>query len=306
MSSAGSPPPEAPPLRSPVADEWTDPSDEFTWLAEMADGLELPVPRVRRHTHGELSVLRWGDARPRLALLHGRGQNAHTFDSVLVRLGEPAISIDLPGHGHSQWRGDHDYSAQANAVAVARLLEAFPEVELCVGMGLGGLTLIRLAATHPELVPRCLLIDITPRVERDVSHLSSASTMMHNQDTFETFGELCAWALRTLGTDDYQALRRGLWHNSRPTSGGGRTWRSDRSPASRPTDGAALWHDVTALPPRTKLLAASAAGVVTPADVARLLTLNPCVEVRWIETRHHSIHSAQPDLVADEIRSQLR
>ncbi|MFC7362444.1 alpha/beta fold hydrolase [Nocardioides astragali] len=274
----------------------------------MAGELAVDPPRVQRRAHGNLSVLHWGDARPRVALFHGRGQNAHTFDSVLLRLGEPAISVDLPGHGHSQWRPDHDYSPDGNAVALADLLDAHRDVEVCVGMSLGGLTLIRLAATRPELVPRCVLIDITPRDERarEVPQRSSEIALMRNQDTFESFEHLCAWAFNVLGTADAPALRRGLWHNSRPVEGGGRTWRSDRSPAARnATSSGELWRDATALPAGTRLLAASGAGVVTPLDAARLVAVNPGIEVRWIDTETHSIHSAEPDVVADEIRSQL-
>ena len=54
--------------------------------------------------------------------LHGGGQNAHTWDTVIVGLGEPALAVDLPGHGHSGWRADGDYSPQNNAAALAPVL----------------------------------------------------------------------------------------------------------------------------------------------------------------------------------------
>ena len=58
-----------------------------------------------------------------MIFLHGGGQNAHTWDTVIVGLGEPALAVDLPGHGHSGWREDGDYSPQNNAAALAPVLQ---------------------------------------------------------------------------------------------------------------------------------------------------------------------------------------
>ncbi|EUA93363.1 alpha/beta hydrolase fold family protein [Mycobacterium ulcerans str. Harvey] len=82
---------------------------------------------------------------------------------MIVGLGEPALAVDLPGHGHSAWRQDGDYSPQHNADAlVPALRELAPEAEFVVGMSLGGLTAIRLGALAPELVDELVLIDVTP------------------------------------------------------------------------------------------------------------------------------------------------
>ena len=56
-------------------------------------------------------------------LLHGGGQNAHTWDTVALALGRPLIAIDLPGHGHSARRADRDYGPWRNAEAVAVVLD---------------------------------------------------------------------------------------------------------------------------------------------------------------------------------------
>lgn len=106
--------------------------------------------------------MRWGRT-PRIIFLHGGGQNAHTWDTVIVGLGEPALAVDLPGHGHSDWREDGDYSPQNNAAALAPVLsELAPQADLVVGMSLGGLTAIRLAAVAPALVDELVLVDVTP------------------------------------------------------------------------------------------------------------------------------------------------
>ncbi|EUA56570.1 hydrolase domain protein [Mycobacterium xenopi 4042] len=37
-------------------------------------------------------------------------------------LGEPALAVDLPGHGRSAWRDDGDYSPRRNAATLMPVL----------------------------------------------------------------------------------------------------------------------------------------------------------------------------------------
>src|SRR5256714_13566209 len=139
--------------------------DEFGLFHENAAEYGIPYdgpPKVRRELveiepGRSLSALVWGDADPELVFLHGGAQNAHTWDTVALALNRPLVAIDLPGHGHSDWREDHHYSppSLADDVAVA-MADLAPRAEAVVGMSLGGLTAISLAARHPELVARLM------------------------------------------------------------------------------------------------------------------------------------------------------
>ena len=92
-------------------------------------GLSLTAPpRVTRAAFTvadgqSVSAIAWGDAEPELVLLHGGGQNAHTWDTVALALGRPLLAVDLPGHGHSGRREDRDYGPWRNAEAVASVIE---------------------------------------------------------------------------------------------------------------------------------------------------------------------------------------
>ncbi|BCI92375.1 hypothetical protein NIIDMKKI_75810 [Mycobacterium kansasii] len=114
-----------------ISDDELTGLSEFDLLAENAEqaGATGPLPAVERveadTAGGRISALRWGGSAPRVVFLHGGGQNAHTWDTVIVGLGEPALAVDLPGHGHSGWREDGDYSPQHNADALAPVLRGW-------------------------------------------------------------------------------------------------------------------------------------------------------------------------------------
>src|SRR5689334_13290614 len=108
--------PRATPPRSGCTSSWASPCaaapsssfyeppvsepPEFDSLAEAADELGLDAARIppvsREFTSlpggQQISYLRWGTSEPELVLLHGGGQNAHTWDLVLLLLGRPAIA----------------------------------------------------------------------------------------------------------------------------------------------------------------------------------------------------------------------
>ena len=125
----------------------------------------------------------WGDGAPELVLLHGGAQNAHTWDTVALALGRPLVAIDLPGHGHSDWRTSGDYRPQAMAGDITAVAEQLaPDAPTLVGMSLGGLTALTALATTPSLAEHLVLVDITPGVnqEKDAALLTVIPTTSGN------------------------------------------------------------------------------------------------------------------------------
>ena len=111
------------------------------------------------------------DDGPTVVLLHGGGQTRHSWAGtwrVLVEAGWHAWSLDLRGHGESDWSEDGDYSLDAFAGDIVAVTDALPTPPILVGASLGGLTsLVAVTeAPDPEQVARALvLVDVAHRVE---------------------------------------------------------------------------------------------------------------------------------------------
>lgn len=110
---------------------------------------------------------------PDLVLLHGWGLNSAIWDGVTSRLaGSSRLHrIDLPGHGHSEWRpGLLRLDDFARAVA-----PYIPRDATVVGWSLGGILGLHLAALLPERIGRLVLISTTPRFVTDTDWTTALS-----------------------------------------------------------------------------------------------------------------------------------
>ena len=150
------------------------PYDEFSMFHENAEefglltgpGLLTDTGAVEVEPGRHLSALVWGEGGAELVFLHGGAQNAHTWDTVALALARPLVAVDLPGHGHSDGGHGNALDPHSNARDVATVIRTLaPDARAVVGMSLGGVTAIALAAAAPELVRALVLVDITPGVD---------------------------------------------------------------------------------------------------------------------------------------------
>jgi len=294
-----------------ISDEELAELSEFALLAENAEqaGVAGPLPAVERLHSGPLSALRWGERSPRVVFLHGGGQNAHTWDTVIVGVDEPALAVDLPGHGHSAWRDDGDYSPQRNAEALVPVLRQLaPDADLVVGMSLGGLTAVGLAAIAPELVPELVLVDVTPSALERHAELTADQrgtvALMHGEREFPSFAAMLEVTTATAPHRDPKSLRRGVFHNSRRLDDGRWTWRYDTMRTM--PDFAGLWNAIAAMSAPITLVRGGASGFVTDRDadeLARRATHFRGMHV--VENSGHSVQSDQPRALIDIVQTVL-
>ena len=246
----------------------------------------------------QVSALVWGSASPEIVLVHGGGQNAHTWDTVALALQRPLIAIDLPGHGHSDWRDDHDYSPVTSAPAVATAIRQLaPDAQLLVGMSLGGVTAIRVAAEDPELVRRLAIVDVTPGV--DETKAEPIIAFLSGPERFESFDEILERTVQFNPTRTVSSLRRGVLHNAKEESDGSWTWRYDPVRAWKDIERPAvafvdLWEDVARIKAPTLLIRGGTSGVVSDDDVAELRRRKPDADVVTVDGAGHSIQGDKP------------
>ncbi len=277
--------------------------DEFSLFHEnIAEwGLDVPLPSVQRFfvtVDGlrQLSGLRWGVDEPDLVLVHGGAQNAHTWDTVALALRRPLLALDLPGHGHSDAspypHSAYDRHAHDLEVALSQLTSrALP----LVGMSLGGMCSIVVAAERPDLVASLVLIDITPGVNADkAKHITD---FVNGPKSFSNFDELLARTVEHNPTRSVSSLRRGILHNAVQLPDGSWVWRHQQhAPSVLAAPGPNnLWDLVSSLTMPVTLIRGMAAGsVVDDADEAELLRRQPTATIIHVENAGHSIQGDQP------------
>ena len=283
--------------------------DEFAYFRQNSDEASLPWhgdPTVERvgvdaGDGQRLSALRWGASSPELVLLHGGAQNAHTWDTVALALDRPLLALDLPGHGHSDWRDDLDYWPVRNAEAVAEAMRALvPTPVPVVGMSLGGLTAIRLAAMAPDLVTSLVVVDVTPGVTMQKS--APIVDFVQGPESFASFEELLERTMAHNPTRTESSLRRGILHNARPGQDGRWAWRYDLlRPPGAELDFGHLWEDLGAVRVPILLLIGADSGVVTAEDVEEFLRRRPDAQIERVPRAGHSIQGDQPVRLAELI-----
>ena len=251
--------------------------------------------------------MRWGTGEPELVLLHGGAQNAHTWDTVALALDRPLLAIDLPGHGHSDWRDDHSYFPAENARAVAAVMrELAPDALAVVGMSLGGLTALALALDAPELVRRLVLVDVTPGVDRDKA--SAVISFIAGPESFASFDEILERTVAFNPTRSVSSLRRGILHNAAERPDGTWAWRYERfvlPDGAEMPDFANLWEAVDSVHVPLLLVRGADSPVVSDADVEELLRRQPKARVIVVEAAGHSVQGDQPLELARLIEADL-
>jgi len=171
--------------------------------------------------------------RPRLIFVHGGGQSRRSWRSALQRMaaaGFSVISLDLRGHGESDWAADADYSLDAHVRDLSAIVRAMPSRPSIIGASLGGRVALQTAATlGGDHVKSLVLVDLTPRMnskglQRILAFLSvSVDGFDSIQDAART---LEIYAERHIGPNFFK-----LRHSVRSGEDGRIYWRWDPNAA---------------------------------------------------------------------------
>jgi pimeloyl-ACP methyl ester carboxylesterase len=112
---------------------------------------------------------RW-EGKP-VVLLHGGGQTRHAWGGTTRALGDAgflAVTLDLRGHGDSDWAPDGDYTIGSYVRDLRAVLEQLDRPAALVGASLGGLASLLAAGEGPGgSCTALVLVDVTPRMDPD-------------------------------------------------------------------------------------------------------------------------------------------
>lgn len=298
-------------MGSDISDDDLVDLGEFGLLAENAVqiGRSGRLPSASRLDLGDISAIKWDSGEPEVVFLHGGGQNAHTWDTVILGLGVPALAVDLPGHGRSAWREDGDYGPRLNAETLIPILrEHAPHPRLIVGMSLGGLTALRIAATEPALVPELVLVDVTPSAPERHEAMTKAQmgtvALVQGDRTFASFQDMLDVTIAAAPHRDRNSLRRGVFHNSKRLDDGTWTWRYD---SFRKGDGFSnLWDDVPAITMPTTLIRGANSHFVNDEDADAFAKGAPGFrQTHIVADSGHSVQGDQPAALVELLKGVL-
>src|SRR5262249_53582244 len=115
-----------------------------------------------------------------------------TTTRVLADKGWRAYSLDLRGHGDSDWAEDGDYTLDSFAGDIVAVATALPQPPALVGASLGGLTSLVAIAEHPHLRvgSALVLVDVAPRIEAAGRDRIGAFMSEHMTDGFASLEEV--------------------------------------------------------------------------------------------------------------------
>jgi pimeloyl-ACP methyl ester carboxylesterase len=130
---------------------------------------------------------------PPVLLFHGGGQTRHAWGGTARLLGKAgwrATTVDLRGHGDSDWSPDGTYDLDSFAGDVRKVAEAQTALPALIGASLGGIASMTAIAETPHPIARALvLVDVAPRMEPEgIQRISDFMT--GNPDGFASLDEV--------------------------------------------------------------------------------------------------------------------
>jgi pimeloyl-ACP methyl ester carboxylesterase len=165
---------------------------------------------------------------PVVLFLHGGGQTRASWGGgveALAKAGYRAITLDLRGHGESDWATDGRYDLVALRDDLLDVLDDLPGRPALIGASLGGLTALLTVGTSVAMIASALvLVDVVPKIEAEGGR-EIRDFMAANPDGFATIAEAA------------DAVAAYLPHRTRPNDTGGL-----RRNLREREDGRLYWH----------------------------------------------------------------
>lgn len=268
----------------------------------------------------------FGDpAAPPVVLLHGGGQTRHSWGATardLAASGWYGLTVDLRGHGESDWSPDHVYGLDRFSGDVVRLVEYLGRPPVLIGASLGGNASLAAMGHFPELALGLVLVDVSPFLQPAGTHRIRDFMTARAAEGFGSLEEVADAIAAYLPHRRRPRNLYGLRKNLRQVDGRW-YWHWDPDFLKAPTDQAVqrdalidparLGAAATSLRVPTLLVRGGESDVLSEEDAVRFLRLVPHAEFATVAGAHHMVagddnavfETVLGDFLERRIRSRL-
>lgn len=250
-------------------------------------------------------------AGPPVLFFHGGGQSRRAWSGAarnIAAAGYRAYSVDLRGHGESDWAADGDYLLDAFGRDVEALLDSFDRPVTLVGASRGGQSALVGASRRPGKAALVMLADVAPLLRDD------------GVDAFRDFFAASASGFATIeAAADVLAAQLGLPRRSdisglektmRRGDDGRLYWQWDPLTVSPeflnpPSEGLGLEQAAARITDPVVLVRAELSTIVTDEGEALFRKLTPQLEVVLAKGVGHMVTGDRNDAFAETLRVYL-
>ena len=285
--------------------------------AARAIGVSFAVEAIPRDAYASANglnfhYLEWGTPGGKtVLLLHGAGQQAHSWDFISLALCEEyhVLALDARGHGDSQWSADGDYSMDAHQSDLDAVVEAIGIAPfILVGHSMGGRNAFAYASRNPEAVDALVIVDTGPTGRPQGQ--DRIRRFRELPDELDSYQEFASRIQSYTGRTTEQVLGS-LKYSIRERDDGKWTWKYDpllRSPGFQPQiwPEAKLWDCLAQVRCPTLLVRGSDSDVLSPEVIERMLEVVPRIQGSVVEKAGHLVPGDNPTGFLEVIRDFLR
>ncbi|BBY35141.1 alpha/beta hydrolase [Mycolicibacter minnesotensis] len=270
------------------------------------------------HAPGDVRIIadRHGDPDARaVVFLHGGGQTRRSWGRAAAAVAErgwQAVTVDLRGHGESDWATEGDYRLVSFASDVHEVLRTLPPNPVLVGASLGGCTAMLLAGELAiGAASAVVLVDIVPNMDPSGAQRVQAFMAENMESGFDSLDEVADAIAAYNPHRPRPADLNGLTANLR-RRGDRWYWHWDPQFISGPDhQGPMEIHDVERLNTAVQTILDSAvpmllvrgqlSDLVSAANADEFLTRFPRVEFVDVAGAGHMVAGDRNDIFADAI-----
>lgn len=248
---------------------------------------------------------------PPVLFFHGGGQSRRAWSGAarnIAAAGYRAYSVDLRGHGASDWAADGDYLLDAFGRDVEALLDSFDRPVTLVGASRGGQSALVGASRRPGKAALVMLADVAPLLRdagvddfRDFFAASSAGFA-----TIDEAADVLAAHLGLPRRSDVSGLEKTMRHGD----DGRLYWQWDPLTVSPeflnpPSEGLALEQAAARITDPVVLVRAEHSTIVTDEGEALFRKLTPQLDVVLAKGVGHMVTGDRNDAFAETLLDYL-